>query len=382
MTQKLYKYSSIPQLHNFVAATLNHIDYLKNENIPIDPPILNFYGTVKADGTNASVYSEVKENKIINFVPQSKERVLTIDNDNMGFAKYILEDSHKTIMEKIILEVKKQHNVTNETIAVYGEWCGGSIKKKVALSKLPKMFILFNISIKDLKNEYLSEEETLEQMNKRSKWLTPEQIQSVINKIDISLDEINSNQFFHIFQFPNYKITLDFKNLEKAQVDLTELTNNVDKECPIGKYFGVSGVGEGIVWTCTTEHPELNTFNLKFKTKGNSHKIVNKKEPIAIDIEKMNSINQFVDYVLTENRLNQGIDYLKEMQKTIDLKSLGDFIMWNIKDCLKEEIETMKKSGLDKKEVSNEIMNRSKKWYFSFIKEYQNQQLQHLKNKI
>lgn len=41
---------------------------------------------------------------------------------------------------------------------------------------------------------------------------------------------------------------------------------------------------------------------------------------------KVNSINEFVNIVLTENRLNQGVDYLKEQQLPLLVNSMGTFL--------------------------------------------------------
>ena len=50
---------------------------------------------------------------------------------------------------------------------------------------------------------------------------------------------------------------------------MIEITEAVENECPVGKHFGVSGVGEGVVWTCVSEG--WNDSGTWFKVKGEAH---------------------------------------------------------------------------------------------------------------
>ena len=74
---------------------------------------------------------------------------------------------------------------------------------------------------------------------------------------------------YNIYMFPIYSITIDFSNPQDAQYKLTELTNEIEQECPVGKYFGVSDVGEGLVWTC--HNPNYHSSKYWFKTKSDKH---------------------------------------------------------------------------------------------------------------
>lgn len=48
--------------------------------------------------------------------------------------------------------------------------------------------------------------------------------------------------------------------------------------------------------------------------------------------------------MLTENRLNQGVDYLKEQQLPLLVNSMGTFLKWVVNDCLKEEADILAES--------------------------------------
>jgi len=58
-----------------------------------------------------------------------------------------------------------------------------------------------------------------------------------------------------------------------------------------------------------------------------------------VDIEKVNSINEFVEKVVTDNRLNQGLEYLKEQHLDFEVKNLGTFFKWVAEDSIREEEE-------------------------------------------
>ena len=81
----------------------------------------------------------------------------------------------------------------------------------------------------------------------------------------------------------------------------------------------------------------------------------------------MESINQFVDSVVTENRLEQGITYFKENNIEIDSKNTGEFLRWVINDVLKEEKDTMETNELDEKKVKSAIVFKARIWFLNYL---------------
>lgn len=75
-------------------------------------------------------------------------------------------------------------------------------------------------------------------------------------------------------------------------------------------------------------------------------------------------VNEFVDYVLTESRLNQGMDKLREMGKPVDQSSTGDFLRWIVNDVMKEEQDTIVENQLDPKKLNSAISNKARVWFF------------------
>lgn len=315
------KFPSIDQFRNVIRELkINHDYQGKDENgEPLYPhsepyPTILFEGTVKLHGTNAGI---VKYPDKIEF--QSRERVLTLAQDNAGF---MLSLSSKNI-DKLFEGIEFKNYA-----AIYGEWCGQGIQSGVALSQLPKMFVIFGVKVDDVWISYFK-----------------------------SIPEEN---IFNIQDFPKFQIEVDFNNPELVQNKLIELTENVEKECPVGKHFGVSGIGEGIVWTSFYKDKVY-----RFKTKGEKHSSSKVKTLASVNVDELNSINEFVDYSLTDSRLNQGISVLKEQGLPINQSSTGEFLRWIIGDIVKEESDTIISNQIDMKKANPAISKEARLWYFN-----------------
>jgi len=172
-------------------------------------------------------------------------------------------------------------------------------------------------------------------------------------------DEIDG--IYNILQFPVYEVNIDFNYPEKVQNQLIEWTIDVENCCPVGKSFGVEGIGEGIVFTCET-NPDL-----KFKSKGEKHSVSKVKKLNAVDTELMSNINEFVDSVVTENRLQQGVTFFKENLIEVDAKNTGEFLRWVVTDVLKEESDIIRDSNLDEKKIKVAIVNKARTWFLNQI---------------
>ncbi|KAI8899614.1 hypothetical protein BC833DRAFT_619220 [Globomyces pollinis-pini] len=336
--KEFVSFTSIGQSNNLIQSVTETVRYIGRDenNKPIldlkkPLPKLKFTGTVKLHGTNAGVLW----NEIDGLWCQSRNKILTVEDDNMGFAKFV--DSNKKVLETLIKMIPKK---SDDTVCVYGEWCGGNIQANVALQKLPRMFVVFSIQV--VKGE-------------TREWLTTDIIQ---------LFESKENQIYNTMMFSNWQMEIDMGNFKGVQNQLIEMTEEVERECPVGKYFGVSGVGEGIVWM-TYDDPFAGSC---FKVKGKKHSVSKVKVLAPIDHEKLESIKAFVDYAVTENRLNQGIEYVFRMNnEEPTIQKVGAFLKWVLGDIIKEEIESMKASGFTPKDVNSSLVAAIKEW---FIQKY------------
>ena len=280
-------------------------------------PILKFKGTVKLHGTNAAIV-KYKDGSI---QYQSRERVLSIEEDNAGFMAEMSKLDPSFLFDYFV--------GCDKYIAIYGEWCGGNIQKGVAISGLPKMFVIFGIMIDDVWVEIPSQHYSL------------------------------GRNIYNINMFETYEVEIDFNHPELIQNKLIELTIAVEECCPVGKYFGKEGTGEGIVFTCVTNQ------DLKFKSKGEKHSASKVKTLNPVDVEAMAGVNDFVEMAVTENRLEQGISYFHENNIEVEPKNTGLFLGLVVKDVLKEEADTLLESGLDEKKVKAAIVTKARMWFLN-----------------
>lgn len=339
-----YSFPSIEQFRNVIRNVKHKVTFdgldENGQAIYVNRPLptLKFKGTVKLHGTNAGVIID----RYYNMSAQSRENVLSIMKDNAGFCMYAINvpmDVYRKFTDPIF---EAEPGV--QAVGIYGEWCGGSIQKGVALNQLDKMFVVFNV-----KKLYSLDAEA----NKNAKWVSYEQWK------DINAPE---NKLYNIHQFQTWDMDIDFNEPKLAQNKLIELTMEVEKTCPVGKYFGVDGIGEGIVWTC--QDPNYFDSGFWMKVKGEKHQSSKVKTLAPIDVEKVNSVKEFVNNVLTESRLNQGLDKLKENNLPLDRTSIGAYLKWIVGDVFKEEGDTIIQNQLEPKMVASQISNVARKWFF------------------
>lgn len=316
--------------------------YFGEKNLPL--PTHTFIGTVKLHGSNASVRYVHATGELI---PQSRNRVLSLDSDNAGFAWFV--ETHKQAILDLILSIYPHDNDGSmyKELTLFGEWCGGNIQKKVALSEAPKHWVLFAMKLK--LSKYGDDTDA----------------------IYVPLpDDVYNNSIgvYNIYQIPTYEVTVDFLNPEHASQELYDLTLAVEKEDPwVKTMFGISGIGEGIVWAAK-DHPGLS--RAWFKTKGLLHKNegdTSKVHKIQIDDDKLASIKELVQAILPEWRLEQGVSYLKENDIDLTPQNTGNYLKWIAKDILKEETSTIAASGFDWKQVQGQVMQTARNYYLTEI---------------
>jgi hypothetical protein len=242
-----------------------------------------------------------------------------------------MEDKLKEFLIKT-LDLKMQ-----DEVKLYGERVGKGIQDRFAISEVPtRRFIVFFVSING-------------------------------ERVPIPMDLVSEELgIYHEDLFPTYQVVVDFKNPQAAADEMDRLTKEVNESCPGAKYFGIEGRGEGIVWTSAEE---VLFKYYRFKTKSDKDKATKKKRGgVQITPDVMESITEFIESTVTENRLNQGLEYLTKNDKPISKASTGIFIPWVIKDILDEEKNMMEASGLSEKLVKSKLGDPIRKWFFDTIK--------------
>lgn len=292
-------------------------------------------GTVKIHGTNAGV-------RFPDNIPQSRNKVLTVEDDNYGFAKFHQEN--KEVFAEIYRSLLIHHNLMPRTpLVIFGEWAGKGIQDTVGISKLDKRFYIFNIGI--VYKAYYDkpkDDTNKERPEEKFYWLSNYKIPHLSKDIV----DVGAELSFHLTYDPN-----DPEDLVESLEKLTEV---VSKECPIARLNGVEGPGEGVVWQFI-ECGEKYTF----KVKGTSHttsKLLKRK--VTVDPEKFEKIERFIDEVFT-TELFDNIYAQKEYKNRL---AIGTFIKDVLSDVFREEKDTIAISGFNNKELSNAAISKVKKY--------------------
>lgn len=299
-----------------------------------------YVGKVKLDGTNAGVQVS-KDGKI---AAQSRTKIITPDDDNMGFAKWVEE--HRGYFSGL---------AGNKHMTVFGEFCGKGIQKGTAISQLDhKVFVVFAIQYGGVDGE-----------------------PSVIDINPVSIyDRLGDKpNDVHVLHFkPPIIRRFNFTNKEALTEQVEELNQVIAEieQCDpwVKEEFGIEGVGEGLVMyplPAGTDYYEadkpmlIDAFEyseLVFKAKGEKHKVTKTKKPAQIDPEVAKNIDDFVNMFATDARLQQALGEIE-----LDPKNTGSFIKAFSKDVQKESEAELEASGLTWKQVAKNVATTARKWF-------------------
>ena len=294
-----HKFGSIDHFKDFLREVKN---FYKNTPEERKPNQIRLRGTVKLHGTHADYVSEKNEDGTIELYCQSRNRVLSASSDNAGFAQFmdnIAIDKKLQLLSSIeaVYSANGEKAGPMKTLVVAGEFCGGNIQKHIALTQLPKMFVIFGIKINGF-------------------------IQYFPDYYHIKAEEEN---IYNISKGKIFSTTFSLDAPELVVPILKDITVAVEKECPFAESFGVFGIGEGVVWTadnlpCSSRYC--------FKVKGELHtgskvKTLDKRTKAELDLLK--DVKTFAKNAVLEPRLLQGYDYLREMNLDTSMKNIGAY---------------------------------------------------------
>lgn len=342
--QKMIKFPSIEQFRSTVSNVKRHYNFtgldengeaIYDHTLP--KPKLLFKGTVKLHGTNAAICY----NGVSGFWAQSRENIITPQKDNAGFA-FFAESKIDTFINLVKMVAQRENiDLLDNTITIYGEWCGGNIQRGVGVSNLPKSFFIFGVKVSPFEIEGLEKQAS-------AYW------------VDYSDLGNSEDRIFNIDDFQTYSIEVDFNYPELVQNQLSEMTIAVEDECPVAKAFGFSGIGEGIVWSTNLEGESY-----RFKVKGEKHSASKVKVLASVDVEKIENIQKFVDYAVTESRLSQAIENVFPNNEPVSMQKFGDIVRWMVNDIIKEEMDVLVENGLEPKSVNSKISFKTKDMFLN-----------------
>ena len=346
-----YKFPHIEQLRNILVALKHEYQnpvqttdgWVFDETLPL--PTIMFEGTVKLHGSNCAIVI----NSDGTIYAQSRETILTPQSDYKGFAKFVADINPNELYDMLPFELREEAHQRNVPLIIYGEWCGQGIQGGVGISQLPKMFVIFAMKIGE-------------------KWCDPYEFCKIT---------LPSKNIRNVYEAPGLDnaIKIDFNNIsEDLLSELGKLTEDIEKECPFAKLFGISGIGEGIVWRSLMEKNREGDPWL-FKTKGEKHKNVKETKVVQLNPDVAASNAEVVSSVLTEQRLSQGIEKLGEMGLEVSKKNTPAFLKWIQDDIRREnrdliealklnEIEALKLNEVAENALFRDIQKQAREWFF------------------
>lgn len=332
---KFKAYPKIKQFRDIVRAVQTRSDFKgqDEDGNPIyeksERPTLKFKGTTKLHGTSAGIcYTPTKglvAQKRSSFLP-----VESLDGVHFGFNEFV-QGRRKTQLLSWMEKLHNKYCTPYQQITVYGEWAGQGVQKSVAISELQKTFYVFDVRVYD---------EVLDQ----SEWITLEEE-----------DKPEILGVCYVDDFECWEMEIDFNQPQNSQNQLVDLTLKVEEQCPISKYFGIDGIGEGIVWTAYWKGERYC-----FKVKGEKHSTSKVKKLASVDPEVLKNIQEFVDYACTQNRMDQAI-----METEADSKrNTPDVLRWMANDIIKEESDVLESNNLTWKQVAKEVSDKTRRYFF------------------
>lgn len=341
----MHKYThigSIQQVDQYVQITNANPEC--PEHYKVHSPV-KYRGTVKLHGVNSGVACTANS-----LIPQSRETVLSAGRDELGnkldpfgFYRFVTGEAQTRAVREIEASIRETHKVSpDHELYLYGEWCGPGIMRGVAINGLPdKQWVLFGARV-----------------------CGPDQ-DEYLDAIEPFGDRYAEASIYSIADGPVWELEIDFSNDQSKQDALdqaVEIVSEIELRCPWAARFGVEGLGEGVVWLPVGDH--WGREDLYFKVKGAKHaKVKTKREKPEIAPEVLESINEFVEFSVTEGRLEQGLEVLADKGISIEMRGVGEFIKWVSQDVQRECAPELKASSLDWKQVAKEVTTKARVFF-------------------
>jgi len=317
-------FPKIPSLRNLIGS-------MSREEGFESAGMMTFVGRPKIHGTNAGITLTPSGQ----LLPQSRNRALTLGNDNMKFASWVKQNEEElgsTLYHGLLGPVLPLAWPQDESITVWGEWAGPGVQRGVAVSRLShRMFFPFAYKVGEEK-------------------LRPTRA--------FEHELMHSVEFFGAETVRFNPATNE--GLQEAVDRIQELTDAYEAKCPVAAHFGIEGMGEGLVWWDHHNH-------WLFKSKGEKHQQVRKPLPTPPDPEEAGRALAFAERVVTPARMEGAYSWLKEMNHPLDQTSTGALIRYVLEDVRAECIEEFKEAQASWKLCGGQISRLVRQYFFEVV---------------
>jgi len=314
-----YKYPSIENFQNFIKTYKGKQTFvgLTEDKQPIFKQktldSVTLIGTIKLHGTNAGV--TVLPDGTIYIQKRSDSMLLDpkLGHIHFGFMQFVYEN------KQWFIDLANQiDDNRKDPITFFGEWCGPGIQKGVGISQIDvKRFFIFAIQIQ----------------GESPTWL---------DFSNIPYKRPNERIWF-INMFGKYTLNANFNDAVTLLQQLDAITLAVENECPVAKEFGVSGIGEGVVWSGR----DSDGMYIQFKHKGTKHQKPKGPRSSNPDVKIENpNIQKFIDTIDIDNRLQQCYHELYE-NSIPSRKETSAVLNWVYGDICKEESHLIQELSLE-----------------------------------
>lgn len=343
-------YPHIEQYRQVVSGIIQRSQYVGRNSdgepiyCPNQPkPKVEFTASVKIHGTNAAV--TLTKNGDLEV--QRRSGLITPNQDNYGFAAWVLENekSFRFVLEPLLKYFINE--VGCEQVTLFGEFAGKGVQSKVAVSDLPKMFYIFDFAVS--KNNLDGLEDVLFATD------IPQGLHLLRGLPEV--DDVIINLTARSPEYQNKPFIVDTEQPHLFLDAITPIVDAIGAECPVAKEFGVAGFGEGLVFTGVYQGKVY-----RFKIKDSRHKVSKIREVAVVDEVELASLQEFVEHTCTEIRLKQGLELIAS-NTPLDIKNMGSYIKWVVQDILREESDLIQTKQIDTKKATKLISTKAREYF-------------------
>ncbi len=334
----MIKFTHVEGFHYIIRTLEAMADHPEIRKYDLETPV-TFRGTVKLHGSNCGVVCTPDA-----LVAQSRNRALSVEDDNYGFAAWVAREEVGRAIRDLEQRVRQSAELDAAVpLVLFGELIGPGLQKGVATSGLAsRQWVLFGVAIRDEGSAPGADG-------------NDEAEKTYLDAVPALGEEYAEVGIHSVLDVETWRLAIDFSDRRSIEAGIEKanaIVEEVEKACPWGRRFGVEGIGEGVVWTPVGEH--WGKSWLYWKAKGEAHKQV-KGPKVTLDPAVAASIDGFVELTVTENRLEQGLEYLAEMGHAIEMRSTGPFLQWVGKDVKRECRAELEASELEWKQVGKAV---------------------------